>query len=351
MCSTCGQLVGALGQQGIGAVAGLAQALAARWSAPRHGQAGRRPETDQERTSGDVFDHEGPRYPRAVTDQGSEVPGSADACSLVDAFRSGERSPVEELDASLAAIASSDLNCFSLPRRRSGPRGRRARPTCRCRSAECPPASRSSSRWRAGRGPRPRSSTATAGPRRRRTVVERLVERGGAVPVGQTTASEFGGLNVSVTKLNGVTHNPWRHGRTVGGSSAGSAAAVVGRAGQPGHRRRRRRLDPHPGRLHRSAGHEGHVRPHPAWAPRLHATEHGRARQPGPLGPRRGSLLRRVRGRGPLRPDQPSLARRLGGRARDPGPGRATRRHRSRPRRRHARARGRGPRAGDRPRR
>jgi aspartyl-tRNA(Asn)/glutamyl-tRNA(Gln) amidotransferase subunit A len=28
---------------------------------------------------------------------------------------------------------------------------------------------------------------------------------------------------VSVTKLNGVTHNPWQHGRTVGGSSGGSS--------------------------------------------------------------------------------------------------------------------------------
>jgi len=35
--------------------------------------------------------------------------------------------------------------------------------------------------------------------------------------VGLTTSSEFGGLNVSITKLNGVTHNPWRHGSTVGG--------------------------------------------------------------------------------------------------------------------------------------
>ena len=58
--------------------------------------------------------------------------------------------------------------------------------------------------------------------------IERLLARGGVVPVGQTTASEFGGLNVSVTKINGVTHNPWRHGRTVGGSSSGSAAAVSG---------------------------------------------------------------------------------------------------------------------------
>ena len=57
---------------------------------------------------------------------------------------------------------------------------------------------------------------------------QRLFERGGVVPVGKTTASEFGGLNVSVTKINGVTHNPWQHGRTVGGSSGGSASAVAG---------------------------------------------------------------------------------------------------------------------------
>ncbi|MEZ5372585.1 MAG: amidase family protein [Microthrixaceae bacterium] len=56
----------------------------------------------------------------------------------------------------------------------------------------------------------------------------RLFDLGGVVPVGLTTASEFGGLNVSVTKLNGVTHNPWRHGRTVGGSSSGAAASVSG---------------------------------------------------------------------------------------------------------------------------
>ena len=40
--------------------------------------------------------------------------------------------------------------------------------------------------------------------------------------------SEFGGLNVSTTKLNGTTHNPWEHGRTAGGSSGGSSSAVAG---------------------------------------------------------------------------------------------------------------------------
>jgi len=43
-----------------------------------------------------------------MTDQ----PWEGDAASLVDALRAGERSPVEELDATLAAIEASDLNCF-----------------------------------------------------------------------------------------------------------------------------------------------------------------------------------------------------------------------------------------------
>ena len=43
----------------------------------------------------------------------ADAPWSGDACSLVDAFRAGERSPAEEVEASLAAIASSDLNAFS----------------------------------------------------------------------------------------------------------------------------------------------------------------------------------------------------------------------------------------------
>lgn len=58
--------------------------------------------------------------------------------------------------------------------------------------------------------------------------VDRLLTKGGAIPVGLTTSSEFGGLNVSITKLNGITHNPWKMGRTVGGSSGGAAASVAG---------------------------------------------------------------------------------------------------------------------------
>lgn len=50
----------------------------------------------------------------------------------------------------------------------------------------------------------------------------------GAVFVGQTTASEFGGINCTSTKINGITRNPWNLEKTPGGSSGGTAAAVSG---------------------------------------------------------------------------------------------------------------------------
>jgi aspartyl-tRNA(Asn)/glutamyl-tRNA(Gln) amidotransferase subunit A len=157
----------------------------------------------------------------------SGAPWTEDACSLVDAFRRGERSPLEELDATLAAIERSDLNAFSF-----------VDPTRAREEAAATDVSKpfggvpvgikeleSRAGWPATEASlvfRDRVASTTS------TVVERLLGDGGAVAVGLTTASEFGGLNVGVTKLNGVTHNPWRLGRSPGGSSAGSAAAVAG---------------------------------------------------------------------------------------------------------------------------
>ncbi len=43
----------------------------------------------------------------------TDIPWMGDACSLVDAFRNKERSPLEELQASLHAIEKSSLNAFS----------------------------------------------------------------------------------------------------------------------------------------------------------------------------------------------------------------------------------------------
>ncbi|MGH9084319.1 MAG: amidase family protein, partial [Acidimicrobiales bacterium] len=156
-----------------------------------------------------------------------DTPWQGDACSLVDAFRRGERSPVEELEAALAAIEASDLNCFSFldvegSRRAAAaadvslPFGGVPTGIKELEPVEGWPWTEASLVYK------DRIGTFTS------HQTQRLFERGGVVPVGKTTASEFGGLNISVTKINGVTHNPWRHGRTCGGSSGGSASAVAG---------------------------------------------------------------------------------------------------------------------------
>ncbi|MDQ3737745.1 MAG: amidase [Actinomycetota bacterium] len=53
------------------------------------------------------------------------------------------------------------------------------------------------------------------------------LRRQGAVLVGKTTTPELGWKGVTDSPLHGVTRNPWDPARTAGGSSGGSAAAVV----------------------------------------------------------------------------------------------------------------------------
>jgi Asp-tRNA(Asn)/Glu-tRNA(Gln) amidotransferase A subunit family amidase len=153
-------------------------------------------------------------------------PWLADACSLVEAFRSGERSPNDEIEAVLAAIEESPLNafCFLDP---EGARASAAAAEVSHPFGGVPLGIKELERvegW-----PYTHASLAFVGEASglTSTMVRRL-EQAGATKVGLTTASEFGGLNVSVTKAHGVTHNPWQHGRTAGGSSGGSAAAVAG---------------------------------------------------------------------------------------------------------------------------
>ncbi|MFI5036171.1 MAG: amidase [Acidimicrobiales bacterium] len=151
---------------------------------------------------------------------------AGDACSLVDAYRAGALSPREAVDASLRAIEASDLNAFCLVDADA------ARALADAADVSRPfggvpigvkeldavagwPATFASLVFK------DRVSDFDS------TQVARL--RGaGAVLVGQTTASEFGFINCTNTKLHGTTRNPWDRARTPGGSSGGSAAAVAG---------------------------------------------------------------------------------------------------------------------------
>lgn len=156
----------------------------------------------------------------------AENPWTGDACSLVDAFRAGERSPTEELDATLAAIERSDLNAFCHldldAAHRAAATAEVALPFGGVPVAvkELDPVAG----W-----PYSHASVPLAHQRadHTSTMVERL-RAAGANTFGQTTASEFGGVNLTRTKLHGVTRNPWDPTTTPGGSSGGSAAAVAG---------------------------------------------------------------------------------------------------------------------------
>lgn len=155
----------------------------------------------------------------------ADAPWAGDACSLVDAFRSGERSPTEELEAALAAIEASELNTFSFLATDQA-REIAANADVSLPFGGVPVGVKELERvagWPCTEASlvfKDRVCDHDA------TMIERL--RGaGAVLAGMTTASEFGGLNIGVTRLNGVTRNPWNPDRTVGGSSGGSAAAVA----------------------------------------------------------------------------------------------------------------------------
>lgn len=156
----------------------------------------------------------------------SDAPWLGDACSLVDAFRRGERSPVEELEATIAAIEASELNAFchlDLDQARQ----RAAEADVDLPFGGVPLAIKELdpvAGWPGTEG------SLVFADRIWHFDATHLTRAGaaGVVPVGQTTSSEFGGLNVSITKLHGITRNPWQPSQTTGGSSAGSAAAVAG---------------------------------------------------------------------------------------------------------------------------
>jgi aspartyl-tRNA(Asn)/glutamyl-tRNA(Gln) amidotransferase subunit A len=156
----------------------------------------------------------------------ADQPWLSDTCSLVDAFRKGERSPVEELAAVYAAIDASDLNSFSyLAPEQALAEAQRA--DVSLPFGGVPMGVKELDKvegW-----PLTEASFPLADQRAdvTSTQVSRLRDSG-AVMVGLTTASEFGGVNLTRTVLNGATKNPWNRGHTPGGSSGGSAAAVAG---------------------------------------------------------------------------------------------------------------------------
>lgn len=157
----------------------------------------------------------------------ADTPWLGDSTSLVEAFRRGERSPLEELRATYDAISRSKLNAFCFLDRESAERDAK-KADISLPFGGVPFGVKeldSVAGWpdtEACMIFQDRIATTTD------TQVNRVCQIGGAVKVGLTNASEFGGVNLTRTILHGATLNPWQHDRTPGGSSGGSAAAVAG---------------------------------------------------------------------------------------------------------------------------
>jgi aspartyl-tRNA(Asn)/glutamyl-tRNA(Gln) amidotransferase subunit A len=149
-----------------------------------------------------------------------------DACSLVDAFRRGDLSPLEAVDACITAIDRSPLNAFSHTD------FERARDAARDADVSLPFGGvpfgvKELERVRGW----PFTEASKIFADRVADVDDLSIGRlrtTGAVLLAQTTASEFGGINCTSTELHGTTRNPWNLERTPGGSSGGTAAAVAG---------------------------------------------------------------------------------------------------------------------------
>lgn len=157
----------------------------------------------------------------------TDTPWQGDACSLVDEFRAGRRSPKEEMQATLAAVSASSLNAVSFIDA-DGALQRAASADISLPFGGVPLGIKELDPvkgWPDTEASVPlkdRIATKTS------IHVERITNNGGAVAFGLTTASEFGGVNLTRTLLNGATKNPWNETRTPGGSSGGSAAGVAG---------------------------------------------------------------------------------------------------------------------------
>lgn len=65
--------------------------------------------------------------------------------------------------------------------------------------------------------------------------VVRNLNKAGALTIGRTNTPEFSMRWFSSNELHGVTHNPWGHNKTPGGSSGGAAAAVAAGIGCLAH--------------------------------------------------------------------------------------------------------------------
>ena len=245
----------------------------------------------------------------------TDAPWQGDACSLVEAFRGGERSPAEELEATLAAVGSSTLNAFSFvdPERALA---KAAVADVDRPFGGVPFAVKELSNYEGW--PATEACTLCSGPARHPH--RHQAGPGRARRRGRAVRPDHG---VGVRRAQREHHQAERrHPQPV--ATRPHRRRLVGRQLRRGgrravhHRRRRRRgwFHPHPRRLQRPARHEGHRRANPPRPQHLDPSDDRGVGCHGPLHSGHRPLLRcggRLRLPGPLLAAQGGL---VGGRPR-----------------------------------
>ena len=245
--------------------------------------------------------HQQIRYRRVMSNETWQ----GDAVGLVEAFRVGDRSPLEELEATYSAIDTSNLNAITYVDRESA--SEQARTADVSKPFGGVPIGVKSLNEVQG-WPNDKASV----PLKERvgqvttTQVERIRRDGGAVLAAQTTSSEFGGINLTRTVLFGANAQPL----AAGSHPRGIVRRFCGsrRRRTPSNRdwRRWRGLDSDPRRVHRPGRPENHLRSGPTRAKHPIRESHGHDWVLVPLSARHGAVVRCDQWTRPNRPAEPA---------------------------------------------
>ncbi|MDB5553188.1 MAG: amidase, partial [Rhizobium sp.] len=167
----------------------------------------------------------------AISERSAEVPSVVEIASR---YQREAASPEAVLDFFLERIAAAnaELNsfaCLDIPGSRrqaqqSAERWRQGRPLS---PIDGVPVTVKDAFEVAGLPFRSGSLVTDATPRMRSAPAVQRLLGAGAVIVGLTTTSEFGGAPVTISPLTGITRNAWNPDCTAGGSSGGAAVSVA----------------------------------------------------------------------------------------------------------------------------
>lgn len=148
---------------------------------------------------------------------------------ITRAVRDGDITACDVVEASLAALAASDLNVTSELDAEGARTRAREIDAAKAKGplAGAPALIKDLEDWQGHPTRKGSRALVSAAPAASNSVVTQRLLDSGAVPVGKSTLPEFAIEGYTANDLTGVTRNPWNRELSPGGSSGGSGAALA----------------------------------------------------------------------------------------------------------------------------